>query len=126
VRQLSPYVSRQIAGCTDGPCPNWYELVSGDYMFQGDELPQADGLTRLPGQALIRVPRQLIRDGLAEVQALEGASAVWVELDADNLAFCGERIDDAALLAGIEVSPGETFIRVDRNSITTRLAEVAA
>jgi hypothetical protein len=117
-----------VAGCKDGPCPNWYELTNGDYMFQGDELHQADGLRRRPGQALIRVPRALIRDGVGEVEVevMAGANTVWVLLDADNLAFVGEQIEDAAVLAGIEVSPGEVFIRVARNSITTQLAQAAA
>jgi hypothetical protein len=125
MRQLSAYVSRQVAGCKDGPCPNWYELASGDYMFQGDELHQADGLNPLPGQTLVRVPRALVREGIGEVDAMAGENTMWVELDADNLAFLGDRIDDAAVLAGIDVSPGEVFIRVDRTSITTALAEAA-
>jgi hypothetical protein len=125
VRQLSAYVSRQVAGCKDGPCPNWYELASGDYLFQGDELHQVNGLNPLPGQALIRVPRTLLREGLDDVDAKAGDDTVWVELDAENLAFLGDRVVDAAVLAGIEVSPGETFIRVSRYSITTNLAAAA-
>lgn len=125
MRQLSAYVSRQVAGCKDGPCPNWYELVNGDYMFQGDELHQVDGLNPRPGQALIRVPRALVREGLGQVNAIAGANTMWIELDADNLAFLGSRITDAAVTAGIEVTPGETFIRISRASITTQLAKAA-
>lgn len=125
MRQLSTYVSRQVAGCKDGPCPNWYELVNGDYMFQGDELHQVDGLNPQPGQALIRVPRALVREGLGQVNAIAGANTMWIELDADNLAFLGNRITDAAVVAGIEVTPGETFIRISRASITTQLAKAA-
>lgn len=125
MRQLSAYVFRQLAGCKDGPCPNWYELADGDYLFQGDELDQVDGLDPRPGQALIRVPRALVREGIGQVNAAGGANTMWVELDAENLAFLGSRVTDAAVLAGIEVSPGEIFIRVSRVSITTELAEAA-
>jgi hypothetical protein len=125
VRELSAYVSRQLAGCTDGPCPNWYELADGDYLFQGDELHQVDGLDPRPGQALVRVPRALVREGVGQVTVAGGANTMWVELDADNLAFLGSRVTDAAVLAGIEASPGEIFIRVSRASITTELAEAA-
>lgn len=125
MRQLSAYVSRQVSGCKDGPCPNWYELASGDYMFQGAELHQVDGLAPLPGQTLIRMPRSVIREGFGVVAPKAGENTAWVELDAENLAFVGDRIDDAEVIAGIEVSPGEVFIRVDPTSITTKLAEVA-
>jgi hypothetical protein len=118
-------VSRQLAGCKDGPCPNWYELADGDYLFQGDELHQVDGLNPRPEQALIRVPRALVREGICQVNAATGANTTWVELDADSLAFLGGRVTDAAVLAGIEVSPGEIFIRVSRASITTELARAA-
>lgn len=126
VRQLSAYVSRQVAGCKDGPCPNWYELTDGDYMFQGDELQQVTGLTPLPGQTLIRMPRSVIHEGFGVVAPCTGENTMWVELDAENLAFVGERIDDADVIVGIEVSPGEVFIRVDPACITSELAEVAA
>ncbi len=125
MRHLSAYVLRQVAGCKDGPCPNWYELADGDFMFQGDELHQTDGLSPLPEQAVIRVPRVLLREGIGQVDAIAGTNTMWIELDADNLAFLGHRITDMAVLAGIDVSPGETFIRVSRTSITTELAAVA-
>lgn len=125
MRQLSEFVSRQVAGCKDGPCPNWYELADGDYLFQGDELHQVDGLQPRPGQAVIRVPRALVREGIGQVSAAAGENTTWLALDADNLAFLGSRVTDAAVLTGIEVSPGEIFIRVSRASITTELAEAA-
>lgn len=125
MRHLSAHVQRQVAGCKDGPCPNWYELANGEYMFQGDELHQVDGLTPFPGQTLIRAPRSVIREGVGVVALSVGENTTWVELDADNLAFVGNRINDAEVIAGIEVSPGEVFIHVDPDNITTKLAEVA-
>lgn len=124
MRQLSAYVSRQVGGCKDGPCPNWYELADGDFMFQGEELSQVNGLEPTAQQAIIQVPRALISEGLDSVNTSQSAEKNWIELDTDHLALLGDRIEDANILDGIQVSSGEIFIRVNPSSITPALAEV--
>lgn len=41
----------------------------------------------------------------------------WYELDDADFMFQGQEVTDPATLAGIEVSPGETFIRVPRELV---------
>jgi hypothetical protein len=41
----------------------------------------------------------------------------WYELDDKDFMFQGQEVTDPTTLAGIEVSPGETFVRVPRQVV---------
>lgn len=63
---MSAKIIRHISGCEGGPCPNWYELADGDFLFQGQEVTDPTALAGIqvsPGETFVRVPRDLVIKG---------------------------------------------------------------